>query len=351
MIGGEMSRPLIDADGDSSGFVADTRRRTCRSFSDAAKPPQAQSNSSGHVHPMTCLGPTLPPRQNVKGLEFSGGPEEVSRSRGLYIDLHVLSRYIRINDFVMGGGKVKGTPVHLPSKRKPSMGSRPVHFTLDQILRPLVRRPDAQDPESSTLEQPAPAKSLSRMKSNADKGPVLLAVMWSLTGFAALRVATRLYIRARIVSNLGLDDWWIPVSMVCNSHSVWIFFHVTLYRFVPSWLSRNSALLSFCEALSSASGLSARSHHNAAWVFSYRSLRSAKHKTTRSTVRGAFEPPGIITCTTSGSLEAKDFDDKTILTKQPRSTTGKAQLDATINAFITTLLPRAVKPTSAVTGE
>ncbi|PYH92256.1 hypothetical protein BO71DRAFT_451532 [Aspergillus ellipticus CBS 707.79] len=47
-----------------------------------------------------------------------------------------------------------------------------------------------------------------------DKGPLLLAVMWPLTGFATLMVATRLYIRAKIIRNLGLDDWLITLSIL-----------------------------------------------------------------------------------------------------------------------------------------
>ncbi|PWY88149.1 hypothetical protein BO70DRAFT_426995 [Aspergillus heteromorphus CBS 117.55] len=45
-----------------------------------------------------------------------------------------------------------------------------------------------------------------------DKGPTMLAVLWPLTAFAALVVAVRLYIRAKILRKLWIDDWLITAS-------------------------------------------------------------------------------------------------------------------------------------------
>ncbi|EER25284.1 hypothetical protein D8B26_007908 [Coccidioides posadasii str. Silveira] len=48
---------------------------------------------------------------------------------------------------------------------------------------------------------------------DANKGPMLLAVMWSLTIVTAIIVTARIYIRAKIVRNLGPDDWLIIAGM------------------------------------------------------------------------------------------------------------------------------------------
>ncbi|KAL5365186.1 Alpha/Beta hydrolase protein [Aspergillus floccosus] len=47
-----------------------------------------------------------------------------------------------------------------------------------------------------------------------DKGPTLLVVIWTLTALTTLMVAVRLFIRTKIIRNLGLDDWLIAFSMV-----------------------------------------------------------------------------------------------------------------------------------------
>ncbi|KAL4889362.1 Alpha/Beta hydrolase protein [Aspergillus ambiguus] len=47
-----------------------------------------------------------------------------------------------------------------------------------------------------------------------DQGPALLAVVWTLTGIATIMVSIRLFIRTRMIRNLGLDDWLIAFSMV-----------------------------------------------------------------------------------------------------------------------------------------
>lgn len=47
-----------------------------------------------------------------------------------------------------------------------------------------------------------------------NKGPPILAVMWALTALTAVIVTVRLYVRAFIVKNFGLDDWLVIISMV-----------------------------------------------------------------------------------------------------------------------------------------
>jgi hypothetical protein len=48
-----------------------------------------------------------------------------------------------------------------------------------------------------------------------DKGPKILAVLWGLTGFTTVIVAARMYIRGRMLRNVGIDDWLIVFSLVC----------------------------------------------------------------------------------------------------------------------------------------
>jgi hypothetical protein len=47
-----------------------------------------------------------------------------------------------------------------------------------------------------------------------DKGPMILAVMWTLTLFTTLFVVARWYVRLFLVKSLGLDDWLALVGTV-----------------------------------------------------------------------------------------------------------------------------------------
>ncbi|KAF2875905.1 hypothetical protein BDV95DRAFT_591327 [Massariosphaeria phaeospora] len=49
-----------------------------------------------------------------------------------------------------------------------------------------------------------------------NKGPAILAICSTLTVVATCFVAARLYVRAKILSRVGLDDWLILVSMLCG---------------------------------------------------------------------------------------------------------------------------------------
>ncbi|KAF2833249.1 integral membrane protein [Ophiobolus disseminans] len=49
-----------------------------------------------------------------------------------------------------------------------------------------------------------------------NKGPAILAICSTLTAVASIFVAARLYVRAKILSRVGLDDWLIILSMVCG---------------------------------------------------------------------------------------------------------------------------------------
>lgn len=47
-----------------------------------------------------------------------------------------------------------------------------------------------------------------------NKGVNILAPMWTLTVITTCIVLARIYIRARIVKKVGLDDWAVVVGMV-----------------------------------------------------------------------------------------------------------------------------------------
>lgn len=49
---------------------------------------------------------------------------------------------------------------------------------------------------------------------NDDKGPKILAVLWTLTAVATLFVVARIFIRLRMLKNFGVDDYLIIVSVV-----------------------------------------------------------------------------------------------------------------------------------------
>jgi hypothetical protein len=46
------------------------------------------------------------------------------------------------------------------------------------------------------------------------KGPMILGVFWAFFAVSVIMVSARLYIRARWLRNIGLDDYIITVSMV-----------------------------------------------------------------------------------------------------------------------------------------
>jgi hypothetical protein len=49
------------------------------------------------------------------------------------------------------------------------------------------------------------------------KGPRILGIFWAFYAVSLLMVSARLYIRARWLKNIGLDDYIIAASMVCVS--------------------------------------------------------------------------------------------------------------------------------------
>ncbi|RYN92430.1 hypothetical protein AA0120_g4874 [Alternaria tenuissima] len=62
----------------------------------------------------------------------------------------------------------------------------------------------------------AAAQELPPELAHEDKGPMVLAVCIALTTVATIFVAARLYVRCRILSMMGLDDWLIILSMMCG---------------------------------------------------------------------------------------------------------------------------------------
>ncbi|EUC46837.1 hypothetical protein COCMIDRAFT_35570 [Bipolaris oryzae ATCC 44560] len=59
-------------------------------------------------------------------------------------------------------------------------------------------------------------KDLPEHLANEDKGPTILAVCIALTALATIFVAARLYVRGKIQSHIGLDDWLMILSMICG---------------------------------------------------------------------------------------------------------------------------------------
>ena len=52
-----------------------------------------------------------------------------------------------------------------------------------------------------------------------NKGPMILSVLWALTGLTSVLVIARMYIRTSLLHNLGSDDWLITASLVCMCHA------------------------------------------------------------------------------------------------------------------------------------
>lgn len=94
---------------------------------------------------------------------------------------------------------------------------------------------------------------------NDDKGPLTMAVCWTLTAFTTLVVMARLYIRQWVLHNPGLDDWLIVVSMVDHPLCIYItpiyaHTHIYIYPFISIVILTTSKILGllFC-GLSTAS--------------------------------------------------------------------------------------------------
>jgi hypothetical protein len=56
-----------------------------------------------------------------------------------------------------------------------------------------------------------------------NKGPKILAVLWTLTGLTTLIVSARIYIRMVVLRNFGIDDHLILISMVRSSINLILF--------------------------------------------------------------------------------------------------------------------------------
>ncbi|KAJ5533843.1 hypothetical protein N7527_000097 [Penicillium freii] len=58
------------------------------------------------------------------------------------------------------------------------------------------------------------AGSMTDAPKTGNKGPGMMAVMWSMTTLATFLVIARLCVRQRMLRNFGLDDWLIGASMI-----------------------------------------------------------------------------------------------------------------------------------------
>lgn len=62
-----------------------------------------------------------------------------------------------------------------------------------------------------------------------DKGPRILAVVWTLSALTTIFVAARVYIRQWLIRNAGIDDYIIVVALVCP-HVNFAYHNLTAYR-------------------------------------------------------------------------------------------------------------------------
>ncbi|CAG8907199.1 unnamed protein product [Penicillium egyptiacum] len=58
------------------------------------------------------------------------------------------------------------------------------------------------------------AGSITDAAETGNKGPEMMAVMWSMTTLATVLVIARLCVRQRMLRNFGFDDWLIGASMI-----------------------------------------------------------------------------------------------------------------------------------------
>ena len=56
-------------------------------------------------------------------------------------------------------------------------------------------------------------------ESDESRGTEIVVIAWVFTGIAIAIVALRFFVKARISKELGWDDFFILLSIVCNSHS------------------------------------------------------------------------------------------------------------------------------------
>lgn len=55
--------------------------------------------------------------------------------------------------------------------------------------------------------------------SGVDNGSTIVAIVGSLTAISAVFVGARLFVRIKLLQNLGLDDYLISIAMVNNALS------------------------------------------------------------------------------------------------------------------------------------
>lgn len=58
------------------------------------------------------------------------------------------------------------------------------------------------------------SSNLTARGDDANIGTTILAILGSLTGISAVFVAARIYVRVKLLRNLGLDDYLIVLALV-----------------------------------------------------------------------------------------------------------------------------------------
>lgn len=56
-----------------------------------------------------------------------------------------------------------------------------------------------------------------KVRVDNDRGPTILAILYSGTVLAAIAVALRLWVRIKFLRKVGLDDWLVAASLVSGA--------------------------------------------------------------------------------------------------------------------------------------
>ena len=80
--------------------------------------------------------------------------------------------------------------------------------------------------------------------SNEDQGPVILGATLTVTIAALITMATRLYVRIRMIRNMGWDDYVMISAMVlvCHTHCFQLVDTPAFHRAAVNWTMTSEVL-------------------------------------------------------------------------------------------------------------
>lgn len=70
------------------------------------------------------------------------------------------------------------------------------------------------------------ASGMEPLPPDINHGPTILAVSWIECGLALVAVITRMYCRAKLIHNVGWDDWTMIFTMVSHPSQKQNFVHL-----------------------------------------------------------------------------------------------------------------------------